>query len=90
MTFLAILLSALAVDPGAAPLLAAWRFVAPPPGDPFEHPPSQAISLSSTKPEDIVEKVVYHGRPRYAEALLRQSRLDAGHCRGRRGRPRGS
>ena len=67
MTFLAILLSALAVDPGAAPLLAAWRFVAPPPGDPFEHPPWRAISLSSTKPEDIVEKVVYHGRPRYAQ-----------------------
>ncbi len=69
MTFLAMLLSALAVDPGAAPPSpsAAWRFVAPPPGDTFEHPPWRAISLSSTKPEDIIEKVAYHGRPRYAQ-----------------------
>jgi len=68
MTFLAILLSALAVDPGAALPSAAWRFVAPPPGDPFEHPPWRAISLSPAKPEDVAEKAVYRGRRRrYAQ-----------------------
>jgi len=69
MTFLAILLSALAADPSAAPPSpsAAWRFVAPPPGDPFEHPPWRAISLSAAKPEHIIEKVAYHGRRRYAQ-----------------------
>jgi hypothetical protein len=68
MIFLAVLLSVLAVDPGTPPPSAAWRFVAPPPGDPFEHPPWRAISLSSAKPEDVVEKTAYRGRRRrYAQ-----------------------
>ena len=49
------------------PPSAAWQYVAPTPGDPFEHPPWRAISLSPTKPADIVEKVAYQGRPRYAQ-----------------------
>ena len=67
MTYLVMLLSALALDPGAVPPSAAWQYVAPPPGDSFEHPPWRAISLSATKPDDIVEKVAYQGRPRYAQ-----------------------
>ena len=67
MTFLPLLLSALALDPAAAAPSAGWQFVAPLPGDPFEHPPWRAISLSATKPEDVIEKVAYRGRPRYAQ-----------------------
>ena len=41
-----------------------WRFVLPPPGDPFEHPPFRALVLSREKPEDVSEKVVYRGPSR--------------------------
>jgi hypothetical protein len=59
----------------ALPLLAAgtaasgeWRYVLPPPGDPFEHPPMRALSLSRERPDDIKEMVRYRGaRQRYAQ-----------------------
>jgi hypothetical protein len=41
-----------------------WRYVVPPPGDPFEHPPLRAITLSETKPADVAEEVQYRGRHR--------------------------
>ncbi|MBX6316303.1 MAG: hypothetical protein IRY99_25840, partial [Isosphaeraceae bacterium] len=53
---------------GAAAAEEAWRYVVPPPGDPFEHPPLRALALSSEKPEDVVEKVAYRGQKRrYAQ-----------------------
>ncbi len=46
----------------------AWRFVAPPPGDPFEAPPPRALPLASVKPADVVEVATYRGkRRRYAQ-----------------------
>ncbi len=47
-----------------------WRFVIPPPGDPFEHAPFRALVLSREKPEDLIEKASYRGDPlrrRYAQ-----------------------
>lgn len=45
-----------------------WRYVLPPSGDPFEHPPLRAISLSRTRPDDVKEMVRYRGaRQRYAQ-----------------------
>jgi hypothetical protein len=68
MTLLPLLVAALALEPAGAPPAAAWRFVAPPPGDPFEHPPLRALGLSPEKPDDVVEKLVYRGhRRRYAQ-----------------------
>jgi hypothetical protein len=47
---------------------ASWRFVLPPPGDPFEHPPFRALVLSREKPEDVTEKLAYRGSTRrYAQ-----------------------
>jgi hypothetical protein len=59
----------------AVPLIASdaaaaepWRYVLPPPGDPFEHPPMRALGLSPERPEDIKELVRYRGdRRRYAQ-----------------------
>lgn len=51
-----------------APPAGDWRFVAPVPGDSFEHPPLRALTLSREKPEDVVEKAAYRGhRRRYAQ-----------------------
>jgi hypothetical protein len=51
-----------------APAEDAWRFVLPPPGDPFEHPPLRAIALRTSKPDDVRELVAYRGtRRRYAQ-----------------------
>jgi hypothetical protein len=62
---------ALALQPLAAKSAAAddeWRFVLPSPGDPFEHPPLRAISLSEKKPDDVKEMVRYRGaRQRFAQ-----------------------
>jgi hypothetical protein len=45
-----------------------WRYVVPPPGDAFEHPPLRAIPLSETKPTDVEESVHYRGKERrYAQ-----------------------
>jgi hypothetical protein len=45
-----------------------WRYVVPPPGDPFEHPPLRAIALSATKPPDLEETAHYRGKQRrYAQ-----------------------
>lgn len=45
-----------------------WRFVAPPAGDTFQHPPLRAIALSREKSDDVVEKAAYRGqRRRYAQ-----------------------
>ena len=45
-----------------------WRFVLPPTGDAFQHPPLRAISLSKTRPEDVKEMVRYRGnRQRFAQ-----------------------
>jgi hypothetical protein len=50
----------------AAP--AAWQYVIPPSGSPFESPPLRAIGLSGEKPEDLVVKVSFRGsRQRYAQ-----------------------
>ncbi len=64
------LLTALLVvmPPGPPSPDSAWRFVAPPPGDAFEHPPLRALALTSEKPEDVIEKATYRGhRRRYAQ-----------------------
>jgi hypothetical protein len=45
-----------------------WRYVVPPPGDPFEHPPLRAVALSATKPPDLEEAAHYRGKQRrYAQ-----------------------
>ncbi len=47
---------------------AEWRYVLPPPGDPFEHPPLRALSLSRERTGDVKEMVRYRGaRQRYAQ-----------------------
>ena len=47
---------------------AGWRYVLPPAGDAFEHPPLRAIGLSDAKPDDVTESVEYRGtRRRYAQ-----------------------
>ncbi|MFO0957121.1 MAG: hypothetical protein U0800_06590 [Isosphaeraceae bacterium] len=52
----------------ACPAPDSWRFVAPPAGDPFESPPLRALSLGTSRPEDLVERVNYKGtRQRYAQ-----------------------
>src|SRR5262249_47399396 len=63
----------LAVALAGAPLSDGWRFVLPPPGDPFEHAPFRALVLAREKPEDLLEKVAYRGDPsrrRYAQIRL--------------------
>jgi hypothetical protein len=58
----------LAFPPGPPSLDGTWRFVAPAPGDAFEHPPLRALALSREKPDDVLEKVTYRGhRRRYAQ-----------------------
>jgi hypothetical protein len=57
---------AVATVAGGAP--ATWRYVVPPPGDPFESPPLRSIGLASEKPEDLVVKATFRGsRQRYAQ-----------------------
>jgi hypothetical protein len=41
-----------------------WKYVMPPPGDPFEHPPLRALALSDAKPADLQEKNTYRGTRR--------------------------
>jgi hypothetical protein len=54
--------------PEIAAASAVWRYVAPPPGDPFESPPLRALALSTQKPEDLIVKVTFRGnRQRYAQ-----------------------
>jgi len=67
MTFwLAAALCVTAAGPGPAP--AAWRYVLPAPGDPFEHPPVRALALGRERPEGVVEKADYRGtRRRYGQ-----------------------
>jgi hypothetical protein len=61
---LALALTAAGPDPD----LAAWRYVLPPPGDPFEHPPMRALGMGRETPEGVVEKVAYRGaRRRYGQ-----------------------
>ena len=48
---------------------AAWRYVVPAAGDPFDHAPFRALVLSREKPDELVEKTAYRGEParrRYA------------------------
>ncbi len=53
---------------GADPAPPPWRYVVPPPGDPFEHPPLRALPLSDEKPPDVTENVAYRGKHRrYAQ-----------------------
>jgi hypothetical protein len=65
-----VALSALAfllglTDPARAD---SWRYVLPPVGDPFEHPPLRVLGLSSEKPKDLQKTVRYRGqRQRYAQ-----------------------
>jgi hypothetical protein len=66
MRTLLTVLAALVALPAAA--AATWRFIEPPAGDPFAHPPLRALALGREKPEDVVEKVSYRGlRRRYAQ-----------------------
>src|SRR3954453_7275479 len=45
-----------------------WRYVLPPIGDAFEHPPLRALATSPSPPGDLVEKAAYRGtRRRYAQ-----------------------
>jgi hypothetical protein len=45
-----------------------WRYVLPPPGDPFEYPPMRALAFSRERPDDIKELVRYRGPiQRYAQ-----------------------
>ncbi|QEH35014.1 hypothetical protein OJF2_35590 [Aquisphaera giovannonii] len=68
MTFLTMLLVLLLREPAAASPKSAWRFVGPPAGDAFEHPPWRAMSLGPSRPEDVAERVGYRGsRRRYAQ-----------------------
>jgi hypothetical protein len=63
---IAALFVAAAPDAGGAP--AAWRYVVPPAGDPFESPPPHAIGLASEKPDDLIVKISFRGRrQRYAQ-----------------------
>jgi hypothetical protein len=58
----------LAATPDTGAAAAPWRYVTPPPGDPFEHPPFRAIGLVTEKPDDLVVKVTFRGnRQRYAQ-----------------------
>ena len=82
MTFLPLLLSVLALDPAAATPSAAWRFVAPPLGDPFEHPPWRAISLSADEARGRHRESDLSRPAGYWRASLRQPRLHASHGRG--------
>jgi hypothetical protein len=54
-----VTLLALAADPALA---GEWRYVLPPPGDSFEHPPLRVLALSSQKPDDLKEHVRYRGQ----------------------------
>jgi hypothetical protein len=64
-------LGALLRTAGAAPADPApseWRYVVPLPGDPFDHPPLRALTLSDEKPPDVVESAAYRGtHRRYAQ-----------------------
>ena len=45
----------------------AWRYVVPPPEDPFAHPPPRLLALFTAKPAGLKEDVRYRGsRQRYA------------------------
>lgn len=54
----------LALCPALVAWAGEWKYVVPPPGDPFEHPPLRALALSDAKPEDLQQKVVYRGTRR--------------------------
>ena len=72
---------------GAAPTT--WRYVVPPPGDPFESPPLRSIGLASEKPEDLDrESDLPRQPPALCAAPLRQPELGARDHRARRDRPR--
>jgi hypothetical protein len=64
----AMVLALVGATPGEGPEAGAWCYVLPEPGDPHEHPPPRAISLSDRKPVDVLERVAYRGtRRRYAQ-----------------------
>src|SRR4051812_33319888 len=64
--WLALALGLWAAAPEPEP--AAWRYVLPNPGDPFEHPPLRALGLTREKPDDVAERVAYRGtRRRYGQ-----------------------
>ena len=45
-----------------------WKYVAPPRGDPFEHPTLRALVMSPQRPEDVRVMVSYRGaRQRYTQ-----------------------
>jgi hypothetical protein len=77
LVLLALLSAAGGARPGDAPIVqssspaaAAWRFVLPAAGEPFEHAPFRALVLSREKPEDLIEVASYRGDParrRYAQ-----------------------
>ena len=65
-TIVCLALALLAVGPARAG--DAWRYVVPPPGDPFANPPPRALALTDCKPADLMESVAYRGsRRRYAQ-----------------------
>ena len=69
--FAAVGLAALCLavaEGGGATAEPQWRYVVPKPGDPMEHPPLRALSLSEKKPSDLKESARYRGnKQRYAE-----------------------
>src|SRR5205807_10258207 len=55
-----------------------WRYVVPPAGDPFDHPPPRAMALSDAKPSDLKESVRYRGtRRRYGQLTYGTGRTAA-------------
>jgi hypothetical protein len=64
--------------PSAAAAGDGWRYVVPPPGDPFANPPPRALALSADKPAELAEEVVYRGsRRRYARLTYGAGRAAA-------------
>ena len=68
---LAMTLAGAPADDADKPSAAAWRFVLPAPGDPFEHAPFRALVLDREKPEDLIEKAALSRRFRCIGAMPR-------------------
>jgi hypothetical protein len=49
------------VQHAAATSQTEWQYVVPDPGGPMEHPPFQAVALTTEKPDDLREAIDYRG-----------------------------
>src|SRR5262249_44200349 len=64
--------------PSAAAAGDGWRYVVPPPGDPFANPPPRALALRGEKPAELAEEVAYRGsKRRYARLTYGAGRAAA-------------